>query len=334
MQTHRIFTTVAAIAALSALSTPVAGQATACQSLPAVATRDACQKGLDIFVLTVPQVQGALAGGGAVLGSARPVNGLSLGLRINAVDGRLPDLGSIALSSTGIVRSTIATVRVPVPVPTLDVAIGIIPGWSIAGQRLFSLDGLVSVGYVPSESYQGFEVATKRGSLKMGFGGKLGLLDDRLLLPAVSVSFFRRSLPTTSFSVSFAPRFGGTVRDSIVLDETTVQNDAIRLSVSKRLGAIEIGGGIGQDRYRTFTQVRTRITAAGGATSAGIIGVSRQDERNAAYGSLALNVLRLRIGAEFGATFGGDSIATFNTFANDNINTRRLFGSVGVRVRI
>ena len=88
-----------------AFSVDVSAQSAQCaaQALP---LRDACQKGTDIFTMLAPQVNGALTGGGPVLGSSRAVRGLSIGIRVNAVDGRVPDLGNVQLSSTGIVRST------------------------------------------------------------------------------------------------------------------------------------------------------------------------------------------------------------------------------------
>jgi hypothetical protein len=91
----------AAIAlATAALCLPLHAQSQQCAAQVA-ALRDACQKGTDIFAMLAPQVNGALAGGGPVLGSARAVRGLSVGLRVNAVDGQVPDVATIQLSSSG-----------------------------------------------------------------------------------------------------------------------------------------------------------------------------------------------------------------------------------------
>ncbi len=323
-----------AVAALcaGAITMPLSAQSAQCLT-QAVALRDACQKGTDIFAMLAPQVQGALAGGGPVLGSSRAVRGISIGLRVNAVDGRLPDLGNVRLSSTGIVRSTIATTRVPVPAPALDVALGLFPGVFVGVQRILSLDALVNVAYIPNRDLEDFSIKATNGSLKLGYGARLGLLADRMLMPAVAVSFFRRSLPTASFSTSLTSSVVGvTSNDSLSLQELSVENDALRVSISKKMGFLELGGGVGQDRYRTFTQLRARVAPSVGPAVAGAFALTQEIKRNAAYGSVALNIFKLRIGAEAGSTFGGDSLSTFNTFTDGKINEQRLFGSVGLRL--
>jgi len=322
----------AAALCAGAITMPLSAQSAQCLSQP-VALRDACQKGTDIFTMLAPQVQGALAGGGPVLGSSRAVRGLSIGVRVNAVDGRVPDIGNLRLSSTALVRSTIPTTRVPVPAPTLDVALGLFPGVFVGVQRILSLDALVNVAYIPNRDIEDFSIKTTKGSLKLGYGARLGLLADRMLMPAVAVSFFRRSLPTASFSTSFSSSIAGvTTNDSLSLSELSVENDALRVSISKKLGFLELGGGVGQDRYRTFTQLRARVSPSAGPAVAGAFALTQQIKRNAAYGSLALNIFKLRIGAEAGSTFGGDSLSTYNSFTDGKINEQRLFGSVGLRL--
>ena len=314
------------------LAAPLPAQSSQCTG-QAVAIRDACQKGADIFAMMMPQVQSALAGGGPILGSARAVRGVSIGLRVNAVDGRVPDLDQVSLSATGIVRSTMPTKRAPVPAPALDVGIAIFPGVSVGLQRILTVEGLVNVAYIPSREFGDFRIKADNGSLKLGYGAKVGILNDRLLMPAVSVSFFRRQLPTTTFSTSFTSSIAGVAtRDSITLGQTSVRNDAIRLALSKKLGFIEIGGGVGQDRYRTFASLNARVSSGIGPAASGDAVLMQELKRNAAYGSFALNIFKLRVGAEAGATFGGDSLATYNTFTDGKLNERRLFGSVGLRV--
>ncbi|HYW51722.1 MAG TPA: hypothetical protein VE861_14000 [Gemmatimonadaceae bacterium] len=315
-----------------ALSLPVAAQSAQCSAQP-VALRDACQKGTDIFTMLAPQVHAAIAGGGPVLASARAVNGLSVGLRINAVDARIPDPSSTTLSTGGAVQGTIATSRVPLPAPVLDFAFSAFPGVFLGAQRVLSVEVLANVAYVPNRSVERFRVRTTDGSLKLGYGARVGLLSDRLLMPAVSISYFRRSLPTSAFSTSFSN--GSVLRtsdDSLTLNSLSIRNDALRLAISKRLGVFEIGGGAGQDTYHSFASLQTRVTPPVGVPVNGGVALTQQIKRNTAYASFALNISRLRIGAEAGATFGGDSIATYNTFTDGKLNDRRLFGSLGTRV--
>jgi hypothetical protein len=315
-----------------AVSLPVSAQSAQCAA-QAVPLRDACQKGTDIFTMLAPQVNGALTGGGPVLGSSRAVRGLSIGIRVNAVDGRVPDLANVQLSSTGVVQSAIPTKRVPVPAPTADIAIGLFPGLFVGVQRILSVDGLVNVAYIPNREIEGFSVKAVKGSLKLGYGARIGILQDRLLIPALAVSFFRRGLPTATFSTSFdSPIVGATGQDSISLSGLSIENDALRLGISKKLGFIEIGGGVGQDRYRTFTQLISRVSPPIGAAVRDTVALTQEIKRNAAYGSFAINLFKLRIAAEGGSTFGGDSVSTYNSFTDGKLNEQRLFGSVGLRL--
>ncbi len=305
-------------------------------ALAPTALRDACQKGTDIFTMLMPQVQGALAGGGAVLGSSSAMRGLSIGLRVNALDGDLPDLGGVRLATTGIVRSNIGTTRTPVPMPTLDLAAPIFPGFLVGRQRIFSADVLVNVAYLPSRQIEDFRVRTTNGSLKLGYGARIGLVADRMLMPAVSVSYFRRTLPTATFNATIntdSPLVVGASSDSVTLAELSIRNDAIRIAASKRLGFIELGGGVGEDRYRTFSQLQLRVNTLATQSVSGAYVLTQQISRRAAYASAALNIARFRIAGEAGTLFGGDSLSTYNTFAAGRVTARRLFGSVGVRLR-
>lgn len=323
--------TGAVLTAVALSSSTLGAQSAQCTSAQNVTLRDACQKGTDIFSMLAPQVNGAVAGGGALLGSARAVNGISVGLRVNAVDGRLPDLGSLRYSSTGVVRSAIATTRTPVPAPAVDVGLSVLPGILVGVQRVLALDLLVNVAYIPNRDLEDFSVRTTNGSLKLGYGARLGLLSDRLFMPAVAVSYFRRSLPTSTFSGSLPSGTGGS-NDSLSLGELSLRSDALRLAISKRLGVLEVGGGVGQDRYRSFAQLRARVTPPVGTAASDVFVLTQSVARNTAYGSLALNILKLRLAAEAGSTFGGDSISTFNSFTDGKVNAQRLFGSVGLRV--
>ncbi len=320
----------------SALSAPLSAQSPQCTAQVS-GLRDACQKGTDLFSMLTPQVNGAIAGGGPTLGTARTSNGITIGLRLNAVDGRIPDLSGVKLSATGIVQSTIPTSRAPIPMPTVDAAFSVIPGFNVGVQRIMAVDVLANVAYLPTRDLEDFSVGATKSSFKVGYGLRVGLLADRLMAPAVSVSYFRRTLPTSRIAASLPINASGSAqRDSITLDELSLRSDALRLSVSKRLGFLEIGGGAGQDRYRAFTQLRARVTpvvlGSPIAPVSGAFVLTQEIARNTAYGSLGLNLGKVHLGAELGATFGGDSVVTYNTFTDGKLNARRLYGSAGLRV--
>src|SRR5687768_18526669 len=64
------------------------------------AAQDACQKAIDLFQYMAPQLGVAITGGNATLGQGGTLGGLghfSIGLRINAVQGRLPQVNNASV---------------------------------------------------------------------------------------------------------------------------------------------------------------------------------------------------------------------------------------------
>ncbi len=294
---------------------------------------DACTQAADIFSFVMPQFGQALAGGGAVLGTANTLGGLgkfSFNVRVNAVQGRVPTVDALRIRATGPVPAqAIATEEVPVPAPVVDVGVGLFNGIGLGRTRFLSLDGLVNVAYLPETDLEDFAFSTPSGRLALGFGGRLGITRDAHLLPAISVSFIRRELPTADVRASFQGNGGG--QDSISLTGLKVRTDAIRLSISKKFGFIELGGGAGRNRYDSRVVAGVRVDEVLGTASASVAR-AQVVEQDVVYGSLAFNFPLFKLAVEAGQASGGDRIATYNSFTNGGQNDARLFGSAGLRI--
>ena len=294
---------------------------------------DACTQAADIFSFVMPQFGQALAGGGAVLGTANTLGGFgkfSFNVRVNAVRGRVPTVDDLRIRATGpSPAQAIATEEAPVPAPVVDVGVGLFNGVGIGRTRFLSLDGLVNVAYLPETDLEDFAFTTPSGRLALGFGGRLGITRDAHLLPAISVSFIRRELPTADVRASFQGNGGG--QDSLSLTGLKVRTDAIRLSISKKFGFLELGGGAGRNRYDSRVVAGVRVDELVGTASASF---SRAQviEQDVVYGSLAFNFPLLKLAVEVGQASGGDRIATFNSFVDGGQNDARLFGSAGLRI--
>src|SRR5688500_8191787 len=77
-------------------------------SLADRAAQDACQKAIDIFAFMTPQLGIGLVGGNATLGTGGALGGVgrfSIGVRGNAIRGRVPQVGDVNAAVTGAVRS-------------------------------------------------------------------------------------------------------------------------------------------------------------------------------------------------------------------------------------
>lgn len=326
---------VAAAAALVALPSLATAQQVSCAVTGPVGVQgfaqDACQKATDLFSFVMPQIGQAMAGGGAILGTANTLGGLgkfSFNVRVNAVRGRAPQVDGITLNALGPVPSAIATEEVPVPAPVVDVGVGIFRGLPVGRTQMFSLDGIVNVAYLPETDLEDLSVKTPSGRLKLGYGGRLGITRDGRGIPAISISYIRRDLPTADLRASF--QGGSAGQDSIALTGFQVRTDAIRASISKKLGFLEIGGGYGRDTYDARLNIGARVSETAGTGTASYSYVQNV-ERDVMYGTLALNFPAFKIAAEVGQASGGTEIRTFNTFVDGGQDDARLFGTVGIR---
>ncbi len=290
-------------------------------------TRDACQKAIDLFQFVAPQLAGTLVGGSAVQGEHSTLRGLghySLGLRANAVRARLPQVDQHTPSVTGAVASDYAVDERWIAAPVLDAAIGIFRGVPFAGTHALGLDALVNVSYIPEVDQGDFSVRLPDGSLKLGFGGRLGLLRETFLTPGISFTWLQRDLPT----VDVRGRVGG---DELDVRDVRVATTAWRLVGGKSFSIFAIAFGGGQDRYDTEASAQVTINHLGPSVSSGVIAARQELTRTNFFGTLSLNLAQLRIVAEAGRASGG-TIATYNTFSGHDPAAAQGYASLGLRL--
>src|SRR6478752_10221361 len=136
------------------------------------ASQDACQKAIDLFKYLAPQLGTSIAGGNATLGQAGSLGGLghfSLGLRVNAVQGSLPQVQNITPSVNGATNTPAIDTKTQLfPMPTADLAVGIFKGLPLAITNVGGVDLLVSAAYLPEFNSSGVSVKVPNGSLKLG----------------------------------------------------------------------------------------------------------------------------------------------------------------------
>src|SRR5262245_33997896 len=116
-------------------------------------TQDACQKAVDVYQYLAPQLGSAITGGNATLGQGSSLGGIghfSLGLRVNAVKGSLPQVDDASATPvlTGARSTPYRTKDIPVPMPTIDGALGIFRGIPLGITNVGGLDLLVSASYI------------------------------------------------------------------------------------------------------------------------------------------------------------------------------------------
>jgi len=294
------------------------------------ASQDACQKAIDLFQYLAPQLATTVAGGNATLGQAGSLGGLghfSAGFRVNALQGSLPQVQNVTPVVTGVQKSNYDTKSQLFPMPTAELAIGIFKGLPLAITNVGGIDLLVSAAYLPEFNSSGVSVKVPNGSLKLGYGARVGILQESLLVPGVSVSYVRRDLPT----VDIAANSGN---DSLYVNNFSLKTTAWRVVASKGLLLFGIAAGIGQDKYESSTDVSAHLAARAvpptSAFTSTPVSLSQNITRTNVFADLSLNLLLFKLTGEIGQVSGG-TINTYNTFSGTQAADSRIYGSVGAR---
>jgi hypothetical protein len=290
--------------------------------------QDACQKAIDLFKYLAPQLGAVLAGGNPTQGVSGTLGGpghFSFGVRANALYASLPQIDRVVPNTRGAQVSTYGIDDQLIGFVTADVALGLFKGAS--GSGFGSVDLLVSGSYLPSYSNDNVDITVPSGSLKFGFGAKVGLLTESATRPGISVSYLDRGLPTVSIT-------GKSGDDRLVLADLSVRSRSWRAVAGKSFLIFGIGGGFGQDRYDSNANISVTVAprqATQGGTG-GPIALGQQITRNNLFGTVWLNLKLFRLVGEIGRVTGG-TIVTYNQFDSEYpADGPRTYGSVGISI--
>jgi hypothetical protein len=170
-------------------------------------------------------------------------------------------------------------------------------------------------------------VKVPNGSLKLGYGARVGILQESLLVPGIAVSYLVRDLPTLNI-------VGSSGGDSLYVNNFSLKTKAWRVTANKSLIMFGLAAGIGQDKYDASTDVGAHVAARTvpptSAANAGPVPISQNLTRTNIFADLSVNLLLFKLNAEIGQVSGG-TINTFNTFSGKQAADSRIYGSVGAR---
>jgi hypothetical protein len=241
-------------------------------------------------------------------------------LRANAVRGDLPDLSGLSVSALGAQNSSIATTQQFVPLPGADFAIGVFKGIPLGVTRVGGVDFIGSVTYVPEIEGDGVSITPTDGAMKFGFGARVGLLEQSLVVPGVSFSYLKRDLPSIDLAAS-------ALNADFAINDFTLESTSWRLAAQKNLLLFQLGAGVGQDTYTSSAAVTGTVSGAGAFSAS----PSMELTRTTMYGTLGFNLLIAKVIVEAGQVSGGDFQSFTNTF-DEAADKSRLYGSVGLRI--
>ena len=301
-----------------------------CTGTPASASQaseDARQQAEDVFQYMAPQLGLAIVGGSPTLGQAGSLGGIghfSIGVRGNALAGSLPQVDQFQQSCTGRTSRTLPTADQFVGLPGVDAAIGVFKGLPLGVTNVGGIDVLLSASYAREIDTDHIDVTVPEGSLKIGYGARVGVLQESLLVPGLSFSVLRRDLPTVNV-------VGTAGSNSLAVNNLSVKTTAWRVVASKSLLLFGLSAGMGRDTYDQSADVTATVTAPApfGQQSSSIT-PSQLLTRTNMFAGASLNLLMLKVTGEVGKVSGG-TVETYNQFAGKAADDSRLYGSVGLR---
>jgi hypothetical protein len=285
---------------------------------------DACQKVADLFNYMNMQLGTWVAGGNPTLGQGGTLGGLghfAVGVRANVMKATIPKVNDIQVQAGPPVSTNIPSSDKWVGLPSVDVAIGLFKGFPFGVTTIGGIDALINVAYLPSYSKNSIHVGSQDEKWKVGFGGRLGIIQESLLLPGVGVSYTVRDLPTAE--LSGVDNSGNTVS----ISDYKIRTKQWRLTASKKVLFLGLAAGVGQDKYDTRASLTYNVD---GNTPDAPISLHISPKRTNYFADLSFNLLLAHFVAEIGRVSGGD-VSTFNTFST-SASDSRTYGSLGIRI--
>ncbi len=313
---------------------PLGAQGSVNSQCTAGVTQDACQKAVDVFQYLAPQLGAVVAGGNATLGVGGTLGGLGqiyISGRANVVNSNIPRVDQVIPSTSGAHSDQYPTQSQIAGIPQADIAIGLFRGIPLGVTNVGGIDLLGSASYLPSINASGVHLTTPNGSVKFGGGVRLGIVQESILFPGVSVTYLRRGLPTVDL---LSNNSNG---DTLHVKNINLTTDSYRIVASKSLLIFGIAAGVGQDRYNSSATGSAYVAARGiagvgtPAASVGPIAMNQKLTRTTYFVDGTLHFLIVNVIGEIGRT-SAVNIPTYNSFAGSAAGAAQTFGAVGVRL--
>src|SRR5918911_871907 len=274
---------------------------------PAQIGGDACQKVVDLYKYMNVQLGTPVTGGNATLGQGGALGGLghfAVDVRANAMRASVPDVAATGLQEGPAGAPDNFEVQSRwAGLPAVDAAVGIFRGIPLGVTHVGGVDALVSAAYLPDITQGSLSVATPNGSVKLGFGARVGLVEESLFTPGVSFTYLRRDLPTMSVVAD-----AGSGR-SVSVEDYDMHTTAWRLVASKNFAVVGLSAGVGQDRYAADANLTYDVD---GFVPNAPLALDESPTRTNVFGGISLNLAIVKLVGEVGRVSGGD-VTTYNT---------------------
>jgi hypothetical protein len=311
-----------AVVTLTLAAVPTSAQLPAQCALPVFqpypSVLPACTLVLDAATAFQPVLGAIVSGGNPVAGTAGALGGLgrlTVSARLSLIGGSLPDLG---VTGQFPVPTRFSGV---VPASQVDAAVGLFRGLR---DGILAVDALGAVVGVPIGAVSDLwalpgDAHVGGFLLGFGYGARIGLGNGRAAIPALSLSYMRRSLPRLQYG-------NPPSATDVVAFDMDLRADNYRVEAGWRLGLLDLATGAGVDHYVSALRLR-------GQTATSAFWVSPFDltaTRRVLFLDAGVRLAPARLVSELGYQTGSNQ-RVFTTFSDINPHAGHLFGGVGLQ---
>jgi hypothetical protein len=302
---------------------PLVAQEPQC-AMPLPDATAACNTAVDGVRAFYPLAGVIVSGGNPVMGTAVSLGGLghvALTARVNAVKAALPNPDSASQNTVP------ASFHGAVPAPIVEAAVGLFRGRG----GFLSIDALASAVVLPTGAVSGLSVdsnATHIGgaALGIGYGVRVGVLNGGFPIPAVSLSYMRRTLPRLQYG-NLSPTFGTGDQFEFNMD---LKADNYRAVASWKFVLVDLAAGVGVDRYQS-KQTNIRFHDGATPTSVRTVVINPTNTRALVFVNGGLSLAALKLVGELGLQAGKDQ-QFVTQFSGFDPKAAHVFGGLGVRL--
>ena len=307
-----------------------------------------------------PSIGIAFSGGAHTLGTYTTIGRrlgflprVSVTARFNAAFVDVPDLyGDFAPTVTdGGTVASMPTAGLPISSLQGDVVVGVFNGFS-AGPMIGgvgSVDLLGSVSFIPAVQQIEDVTGLEEDVVNIGIGARIGILQQGLLIPGVSISGMYRTMGEVTFGDLDNPEPAAFSSDLSAI--------SLRAGVSKGVAMFDLAAGLGYDIYTSDAQLNWSLDYDCSAATCGTAQTITLEPQDPVAGELqtaawnvhanvGVSLLLLNIVGEVGYQKATDvvdadalrevnpGIPSDQVFTGEALEGGRFFASLGVRLTL
>lgn len=191
--------------------------------------------------------------------------------------------------------------------------------------KVVRVDALLSAAAMPSYSSTDFTVKPSGTGFGVGYGFRLGVLEESPRLPGISFSTQWRNTPHLNMRATVpgtATTSAGRMESSMVMKTV-----GWRGAASKRFGRVGLTAGLGSEEYDGRATVAATVAETHVEEGTGAFSVTRE----VAFAGVSVDLRRARLVGELGR-FSGKGESTFNTINGESTGKPRTYVSLGLRL--